>query len=728
MPDPKSALLTRGGAVFDKDTGKIQVSAYLDLSKRFPDDCRTKHPDEDNPGLRAGESRPEGIKPWDDAWTGKVPANTKGRACGWIAKVPDSDRPQTVWFNTKITGSFRLSFLLATLQRQIWEDRVGKGKSNDLGRISYTRKASDEDKPGKASKAGKASKVSGSKSSSKSSSVKAENSLGGKAPGKAIKTKGGRAAAEKCADREHKKPKPKVDAKSVPREALLTYTGQSPPANYIAKRCQRLHGWTLGAALDTFKFTDKDGSKRGYLITDFRYDLTCGRLHVAGDMAAVGPKIKALITDAPKAPKAVGPKSKALDKRAQAREALGLPPVPPENFQVEEARAQAKIDGHLKITAAQTSKPLAKNAPATPQKAKITATQSPKSSAKAKATVTKATKDLRARSPRPKWAEALDEDRARRKAAAEAAAEEAAKEAAAVALAFAAAVPFVAAPLKRRLPQISSPVLPAPVIAVKRPRLRSPSPPPVPLAKEVAAGGTKRRPSGEKGRRLSAPCGEKEAPEIVPPGEPRADEVAQPPEPQAPEDAHAQEEMPEAAAASEHHVDESVAPANEAQDEKPEGAAPSEARLADSSGTPLVDAPPGHEAFDKIKFFAARNSYEVTASAVYGCSGAADTRRLQVSIPKAGGPEEAMRIARLLFARLADGATWDEARDFRNAELEKCTPAVVASVAVASAPASRRRSQKDEKPAAPAVLTVAVPLPPAMPTEEFEALVAMEHN
>lgn len=76
-------------------------------------------------------------------------------------------------------------------------------------------------------------------------------------------------------------------AMDIPREALLFYTGDSAgPSKYITRRCQRLHGWSVGDARDKFRYTDGKGCRRNYSMGDFRYDLGTGRIRVAGEAAS----------------------------------------------------------------------------------------------------------------------------------------------------------------------------------------------------------------------------------------------------------------------------------------------------------------------------------------------------------------------------------------------------------------------------------------------------------
>lgn len=118
-PDPRDPRFTVQGAMVDEH-GSIQVSEYEDFRTWFngepePDD----HPDPDRPGTRPGEEIPRGIRSWDDVRSG---CNNK-KGGGWISvralKGPGKDK----WFSKSKTGSWRLSFLLSRLQREVWVHR-----------------------------------------------------------------------------------------------------------------------------------------------------------------------------------------------------------------------------------------------------------------------------------------------------------------------------------------------------------------------------------------------------------------------------------------------------------------------------------------------------------------------------------------------------------------------------------------------------------------------------
>merc|ERR1711964_471137 len=116
--DPADPRLTVDGVVCD-GAGKIDVSAYEDIMACWAGEpSPDNHPDPLHPGVRHGEQIPKGLRMWDDVRAG---CTTKDGA-GWIA-VKTSVRlgKKEKWFNLRTCGSWRLAFLLAKLQRALWE-------------------------------------------------------------------------------------------------------------------------------------------------------------------------------------------------------------------------------------------------------------------------------------------------------------------------------------------------------------------------------------------------------------------------------------------------------------------------------------------------------------------------------------------------------------------------------------------------------------------------------
>lgn len=110
----ESPFLTLKGAVFDKDR-RLDHQAYLVLKDQFPEEkknakkAKQKLAPGDWPGFRPedGAAPPRGLKVW---------SNAKG--CGWIAERKGKG---SRWFGVSTWGSWRLAFLLAKLQLEVWD-------------------------------------------------------------------------------------------------------------------------------------------------------------------------------------------------------------------------------------------------------------------------------------------------------------------------------------------------------------------------------------------------------------------------------------------------------------------------------------------------------------------------------------------------------------------------------------------------------------------------------
>lgn len=119
--DPLDARLTLAGAVVGED-GKLDTSAYDDLQSAFAGEPPpNRHPVPGRPGVRTGDEVPKGLRIWDDLRAGGETAKKDG--AGWIASfsAKREDKKKEKWFNIRTTGSWRMAFLLARLQRQLWE-------------------------------------------------------------------------------------------------------------------------------------------------------------------------------------------------------------------------------------------------------------------------------------------------------------------------------------------------------------------------------------------------------------------------------------------------------------------------------------------------------------------------------------------------------------------------------------------------------------------------------
>lgn len=87
-----------------------------------------QHPDACQPGVRAGEVVTDGLQMWDDA---KRSRNGSGGAlkqgAGWIAEVKrPGGKIESRKFEVRTWGSWRLAFLLARLQRALWDEEFGE--------------------------------------------------------------------------------------------------------------------------------------------------------------------------------------------------------------------------------------------------------------------------------------------------------------------------------------------------------------------------------------------------------------------------------------------------------------------------------------------------------------------------------------------------------------------------------------------------------------------------
>jgi len=121
-PVPEDPRLTVGGAVLGPD-GKLDVGAYEDLHTYFAGEpAPPKHPMPEKPGVRVGEDVPKGLRTWDDLRAGAAGKD----GAGWIAVRARKNEPKKEkWFNIRTCGSWRLAFLLARLQRELFERGVG---------------------------------------------------------------------------------------------------------------------------------------------------------------------------------------------------------------------------------------------------------------------------------------------------------------------------------------------------------------------------------------------------------------------------------------------------------------------------------------------------------------------------------------------------------------------------------------------------------------------------
>lgn len=148
--DPDDPRLSVDGAALDAD-GKINVGAYTDLQAWYAGEPPpSKHPYPDRPGVHVDEEVPRGLRIWDDLWTG---GNKRQPGAGWIVSRQRSGEPKRdKWFNIRTCGSWRLAFILARLQRDVWEFGGGRAKSQPTPKVVLKRPASA--KPGVLGEAG----------------------------------------------------------------------------------------------------------------------------------------------------------------------------------------------------------------------------------------------------------------------------------------------------------------------------------------------------------------------------------------------------------------------------------------------------------------------------------------------------------------------------------------------------------------------------------------------
>jgi len=117
--DPVDPRFTLDGAALDKDA-KIDLSAYTEFMSSFAGEPLPElHPYPDRPGVRAGEEVPRGMRMWDSVRMGRATDSA-----GWIAARSRKNEPKKEkGFNVRVLGSWRLAFLLARLQHNLWEKR-----------------------------------------------------------------------------------------------------------------------------------------------------------------------------------------------------------------------------------------------------------------------------------------------------------------------------------------------------------------------------------------------------------------------------------------------------------------------------------------------------------------------------------------------------------------------------------------------------------------------------
>jgi len=78
-------------------------------------------------------------------------------------------------------------------------------------------------------------------------------------------------------------------ASDFPGTALLHCTEKGSKSEYIQKRCAALEGKTVQDAVNKFQYSNAQGTKQSYTLSDLRYDVAAGRITVAtGNSKAKG--------------------------------------------------------------------------------------------------------------------------------------------------------------------------------------------------------------------------------------------------------------------------------------------------------------------------------------------------------------------------------------------------------------------------------------------------------
>jgi len=120
--------LTVAGAVCDQ-TGRLLTGAYKCLISRFAHQPQEKQPDPLRPGLLHHECTEAvslvGLRWWSSPGT-----------CGWIAQASNTEVERR--FSVQMWNSWRLAFLLARLQRDVWESKLSNHAANSCSSTEHT--------------------------------------------------------------------------------------------------------------------------------------------------------------------------------------------------------------------------------------------------------------------------------------------------------------------------------------------------------------------------------------------------------------------------------------------------------------------------------------------------------------------------------------------------------------------------------------------------------------
>ncbi|CAE7810512.1 unnamed protein product [Symbiodinium sp. CCMP2592] len=145
-PDPDEARLTPEGAVCDAQS-RLKLSAYSDLKTLFPDEAApARHPDPENPGIREEELAGaeaaislEFLINWSD-----------DKGAGWRTlrqAIQGKNKAESRWFGARSWGSWRMAFLMARLQRDVWQRAAAASAAPDAAAAAAEEPAAEEAAP-----------------------------------------------------------------------------------------------------------------------------------------------------------------------------------------------------------------------------------------------------------------------------------------------------------------------------------------------------------------------------------------------------------------------------------------------------------------------------------------------------------------------------------------------------------------------------------------------------
>jgi len=118
---PAGAVVDEQGALVNSYYKRF-IQAFKDAEKARADVAAPSHLK--RPGVRQGEEIPDKLMFWDDSLTRKqgVTHSREQWGAGYIAK-PFGSVKRSKWFNVKTWGCWRMAFVLARLQYQVWREK-----------------------------------------------------------------------------------------------------------------------------------------------------------------------------------------------------------------------------------------------------------------------------------------------------------------------------------------------------------------------------------------------------------------------------------------------------------------------------------------------------------------------------------------------------------------------------------------------------------------------------